>query len=59
MSDERGKVGLIPKVGAVVLLVAAMPAVFLDMAWQGWLVLFGVAILAFVVTAIMTRGRRI
>ena len=46
------------KVGAGVLLLEAIPAFFFDPTWQGWLLLFGVAVLAFVVTFVLTRGHR-
>jgi hypothetical protein len=59
MSEHHRNTRLAEKVGAGVLILEAIPAFFLDPTWQGWLLLFGVAVLAFVVTAVLTRGQRI
>ena len=58
MSEHQHKARLAEKVGAAVLVMEAIPAFFLDPTWQGWLLLFGVAVLAFIVTAVLTRGQR-
>jgi hypothetical protein len=57
--EQHKKSHLAEKVGIWVLIAEAVPAFFFDPTWEGWLLLFGVAVMAFVVTAVLTRGRRI
>ena len=58
MSEAQPKNWLAEKIGVTVLLLEAIPAFFLVTTWQGWLLLLGVAVIAFLVTAILTQRHR-